>query len=484
VLLIACVVTFVFAQLNGYTLRTNGNADAAFHIRYLNQFESHSAVAYHGFVSFYAVCILLKDVFALSLPTAHFVALAFGLFVVIAAVGTVWKGVCAEQQGSARLASCMAFILLSVGLILPLYNQFFLQGGYVHAFGTVTYPLLISLYVYSGSVLWRIVSLIVGLACLRFMYGLNLPDYSLACASVVAMELLGTCSRWIKLILLGVVAVFLFSAWVSFQKLVPMAGQSGAGTPYSLYTVWCLYGVGVALAIGELSLRRGKAQETVYGRALSITTALVAGALLVQLTYVFSGKRLLYYMLKHPLYPLMALLLLCLVIVAQNAKWGMGKGGARSRGMVAGALLLCSALALTLRPILADTFIKPSYGFARHDEFAAIGSVLTATGRRFGGYLAPSWPAAHYINEAFGRPMGLRSFKSASLDMSPDSCVFWPTGIRREDLRRVHRSLRGDLDSVLNALDARFDTVMLAAPDSKLVGAFPELRMRFLCSEG
>jgi hypothetical protein len=186
-------------------------------------------------------------------------------------------------------------------------------------------------------------------------------------------------------------------------------------------------------------------------------------------------------MLKHTIYPLTAVIILHTTLVIQAACNWKAKGLVRGSLRLGGPIAILLLLSFVIGPLIKDTFAARSFTIVTKREWLAIESVLKTSGKKFGGYLASSWPAAHYVNEAFGRPMGLDGLRKAKVDISSESCVFWLTGVRREELRRVVKSVKGSVDGRLKQLDQLYESALAEANSGVHVGSFPELRIRYIC---
>jgi hypothetical protein len=480
---IALATTAAFLTHNAFSLRSTGNADAAFHVRYMFSFESKSAAAYHGFSVFYTLCIFLKELFGINVAMAHLAGLTGGFFLLTATLSVVLlPRIDGDMPLGLRAASAALLIGLIWCLIFPLYNQFFLQGGYVHTFGAVTYPLLVVAYASSEQRYVRVLFLLLGVGMLRFMYGLNLPDCALGGAILIIAEAIRTKSRSQRMLMYGAFIALAGISVASYVKLLPRAGQSGAGTQFSLQSVWALYAVSALMALA-CRWTGITARNPFLTRVIASSTALFLSALVVQLAFFASGKPLRYYMLKHAMYPLLVITVLHGAIILDALRVESWHRGIVSRVLACLSLFILIIEAFILSPILRDTFESRSYAVVTQQEWSAIESVLERTEKRFGGYLAPSWPAAHYINEAFGRPMGISALRMGMLDVSPETCVFWPTGSRREELRRVAKSLKGSVDSTILQLERFYEKAEAEQFAKSEFGVFSRLRIKYLCPQ-
>ncbi len=478
---IALAITAAFLSHNAFSLRSTGNADAAFHVRYLFIFESQSSGAYHGFSVFYTLCIFLKELFGMNMPMVHLVVLTGGFFLLTATVAVVLLPRNNDDMPLVwRAASAAMLIVLVWCLVFPLYNEFFLQGGYVHTFGAVTYPLIVVAYASSEQRYARALVLLSGVGMLRFMYGLNLPDCALGSALLVFVEAIRAKSRNQLILMCGLIVLLLGISVASYVKLLPRAGQSGAGTQFSLQLVWMLYVGSAAIALACRWSGVGE-RNPFLARVITSCAALFLSALVVQVSFFLSGKRLRYYMLKHAMYPLLVLTLLHGAIILDALSVRGGRYGLVSRVLAGLSLIILVTEAIVLSPILKDTFQSRGYALVTQQEWLAIESVLDRTGKRFGGYLASSWPAAHYINEAFGRPMGIPALRIGMVDVSPATCVFWPTGPRREELRRVAKSLKGNVDSRIRQLEEIYDRAESGQLAKTDFGTLSGLRVKYVC---
>jgi len=481
-LILACGFSLFFLAHNGFVPRSIGNGDAAFHIRYLDSFEFKNPKAYHGFSSFYALCAYIRNLFPVNIADTHMAALAIGFFILIATFNAICEAALERVAGFvAFLGAASLAALVSYGLLFPLYNQFFLQGGYVHTFGCVIYPLIIAAYATANDYRFKLPSLLCGVAALRFTYGLNLADCAVGCFSLAAFEAFRSETRRARVVSSVCALLLLGIAGVSFIRLLPLMGQAGASTKFSLPLVWLVYILSLLLAL-FVSPREGK--DKVNSRATAIVScaaALIAAALIVQLGFFSLGARLRYYMLKHTIYPLTAVIILHTTLVIQAACNWKAKGLVRGSLRLGGPIAILLLLSFVIGPLIKDTFSARSFTIVTKREWLAIESVLKTSGKKFGGYLASSWPAAHYVNEAFGRPMGLDGLRKAKVDISSESCVFWLTGVRREELRRVVKSVKGSVDGRLKQLDQLYESALAEANSGVHVGSFPELRIRYIC---
>lgn len=421
-------VTFVCIALCARTwhgLSNFGCADAGYHLQYYNQFKSGDLGVYNGFIGFYALLYLIER--ASGLDVFHVFSLAF--YVVV-------FGFCVVAVTLAGLDFRVTwrwifFAVLSILFFIPLlfYQQG--EGFFTHLAGLVTFLSAVACYATTPNSLVRM-GVLIGFAGLqRFVYGLNLADYLLAGALVLALEssaddaTFARAKRIVALIL-GIAGAY------AYLKLEPLFPTQGHIRPVRLFLTGlagaaaCVLFVGGAFRTPEPALRR----------LLLLAGFFVGCSSLANVGFLISGGGASYYNHKYPLFA--AMLTLLLVV-----RLSFGAVPRWEKPWIPKAL----ACLATFGFLYSYSDYYSPYFRARGNrplielsELSTIEQVLTKNGESLSAYFGPSWPQTKFMNEAFGREFRYEEFLSPKLRNA--GCVFWISDKQRQSRTQMDLSKR------------------------------------------
>lgn len=465
-----------------------GGGDAGNHAALRADFVSHVPGAYQGFTFFHTVTYGLEWLLGLDafssfragfylVPAVLAVALAAGLECVS---GRLWRSGRAQVAAQAGLLVATAAVWPFLLLRWLHYHQ--ADGFYPHLFGLVPLVLAWLAYGLPRSAWSRCAALAVFTVFYRYTYGLNLADFLVTCAVLVAVEdtrSFGPRYRWgAWLVGLGLLGAAAYAYW----RLLPLAQLSGGLVPHSHERAlrvqsWTV----VALLVVRFFSPR---QESVERRLLDFAVLFGGVNALVQWAYLRAGLPVDYYFLKYGLHALV--LLLCALMLAASVRVGAlfqtGLPRAWRWDVVLAVLVAIGLTEVTRGWGRAFRAYEESYWERVRGEppfhslepledrgaTALIRQVLRDEGKHFGGLLSPSWPRVNFSNVALGWvPDDWASvnghwplFSGGRVRLGSGLCVFWEASA--DDWPRYQQVSVDNgsaLVDVVRALQARPDTV-------------------------
>ncbi|HYO71774.1 MAG TPA: hypothetical protein VEU33_37420, partial [Archangium sp.] len=396
------------------------------------------------------------------------------------AAGRLWRS--GRALVAAQAALWVATVTAWPFLLLRLMHYHQADGFYAHLFGMVPLVLAWLAHGLPGSLWVRCAALAVFTVFYRFTYGLNLGELLVAGGVLALLEVPRVSGSRYRggVVLLGL--AFLAAATYAYWRLMPLKDISGGFVPYSYSRAlrvqwWMLVGL---LAVRFLSSR----EEPVERRLLDFALLFGGANALVQQLYLGAGWRIDYYFYKYGLHAVVLLLCVGLLVVSLRVGGLFRTGPVRAgRWELALAVLVAVGLFEVTRGWgRAFKIYEPSYwdrvrgeppfsyldALEDRDAVALARQVLREQGKRFGGYLSPSWPRMNFTNVDLGwvpeRVLASNGhwplYVSGQVMQGPGLCVFWEGSASDwEGYARASREESSPLADVVRELQARPDKV-------------------------
>lgn len=474
---------FLFLKTNSFRLPNIGNADAGFHIEYMRAFAAEEPGAYHGFVGFYAVTLWLKQIFDLNHYQVHLLSLSLGFLLVSGTFFFTTFKLLLPDDVRFLHAVILAVLLSLAGalIVLPVYNEFVIQGGYVHAFGCIVYPIAALLYALGSSPIRRLLALIIGVVGLRFSYGLNLGDLMVIAAVLSALEIRGEKKLWTRVIAASLAVLFSIGAVRSYLSIWTILDMSGAATEIELWLIWFSF---LVMAVTLFVFMRWGLRLTLsvpVKRLLLFCALMLVVTTGMQVLFYLLGQQMSYYMFKYTVYSALLTVAAGVGVACSMSMLGLGSVSRVGWLSCSGMLVALILLFIGYRPYFLDSYGNRTYSLVAFDEWEAVEQTLAQSGKRLGGYITHDWPRFHYVNHAFGHSVDWEAYKNGDVRLEPGFCVFWPIGKKRVRLAGVMQVVHGQAHRVAQKLEAKYEVLLSNPSTSEIVGFFPGLRLHYLC---
>ena len=240
-------------------LPTTFGWDAGTHIYLFDEFVETVPQAYNGFVFFYAAAHWLVALFGLTVNEAFGAAFLAPVF--IYSCLPVLCTLTALDRSAQKTAWGNAATMLLIGIVwwylldrvcLPVFHYIQGMGYYPQAMTAFGLAALWAVDVSARGFFSRLMGFTLGLAALRFGYGLHLPDALVALAAVFALPIGGFV--WWKRLIWGLGSgACLLAANLGYQKLMAVIGiPGGIFTPNLDYVLRSQLMIWGALLVGAL----------------------------------------------------------------------------------------------------------------------------------------------------------------------------------------------------------------------------------------
>lgn len=422
--------------------------DGGSHVGFRRLFVERDPHTYFGFVTLYAATHLLDRFLPLIPGTSLALAFYSTLAIVVVAPLIATVAVLQETRAArgARLAGLTAFSLTWLfalrGFVIPILGNMQADGAYAHLFGFLPVALVWLADVLLEPRLLRLLWVGLALVLYRFTYGLNLPDLVLTCGALWLFDALRARRRVIPLFA-GAGAIT--AAGIGYRALAPSFRAGGYTEVYPLEalvplmsTAVLVLGVyGVVSAFATDPGQGGASAQAPMGPSRAIRlpvlfafVALVAFDLFKTIPRVES-----YYLLKHPLMPLVWLSAAACVSVGHvmTLAW---TGRRRTVVLVTGLALILLVGRLSdatdqvfavMRAELEERNAPPPHPKLRplvdEETWRFIDATLRNQHKTFGGLMSRDFPVAHFLNAWLGFHTQDQLFVAPK--PTPGTCVFW-----------------------------------------------------------
>ena len=432
--LVGILFSIILWQSRYFGMPALGGADAANHVLMQADFVSLNPQAYTGFTALYGISSWLErlgigDTFECYRAIVYAVPPIFFILVGFAAVS--FFGSCGLQT----IGFCFLLTVTSWLALVPRFHYFQCDGFLANLLAPLPMAFIWLSWSVGRTTFNRICLCLLGLALLRYTYGLNLGDVALTLALVCLLEPISKVWRY------GLFLAFSLAAIYCYLLLSPVIWQSSGGIqPYGVtrdaVAISLLSFILLLLAPPQdkIELRRSSAFCGIFGLVSS------SAALLYQLTtpspqyYVFK-----YLFVSAFILSTVTLLHICIVV----PKF--------ARSNPTRMLLFCCCFGLSiwmqnraLSPYKRSLSERIAYQsrprlllpLLDRSVLSAIQATLKNEGKEFGGYITGSWPQAAFLNALQKSPLDLATYRSGELNLQQGHCFFWnaapstPTALR------------------------------------------------------
>lgn len=430
--------------------------DSGSHLYLQRIFVQQDSRIYNGFVAQYALSHWLETL--LGFDRFRAVAICFYSAVAIALMAPMAISVALVRRQENRhffqvllalVATAAVLWLLADAAFLPAFHYLQGMGYYPQIFCLVPVAFIWLVDASLKRAGHRIIGYGVGLAFLRYTYGLNLPDTTAALGMLLLLDATNC-----KLAGPGGVALVALAA-IGYTALVPIFEIWGGIARHNVNLLLAAnLLVGVLLFLAAQLMETPSQDAKSCSRRSSLVQALrfpfaLLAANAVSFSYFQATAKQPYYLNKYQAITIWSLVAACSVVVgfaAIRLFTLMGSLLSRQKQRLATWTTFTTALFVAISAIVAGSVgwrkalavyrpayverVKssgPPYLFLRplvdRRGMSKIRQILREENKAFGGYLTGNFPMFSFMNGVFDHHSGSQAFFPPK--MEPGHCVFW-----------------------------------------------------------